>query len=90
MKTITLIVIPGSGARQVSIDDNATLADLVSQENLHGRDMIINGAGIQGSAYSETLIPDNAEIFATGSVKGNTSKSKMFRILSYLKSKLQA
>ena len=71
MKNITLIVIPGSGARQLTLNPNATLADLVSQENLHGRDMIVNGSGVAGSNYSDTVIPDNAEVFATGSVKGN-------------------
>ena len=71
MNNITLIVIPGPGARQLTLNANMTLADLVSQENLHGRDMIINGAGVAPTTYSDTLIPENAEIFATGSVKGN-------------------
>ena len=77
MKNINLIVIPGSGARPVSLNQNATVADLVSQENLHGRDIIINGSGVPGTSYSETLIPDNAEVFATGSVKGNTFFQKL-------------
>ena len=73
MSNITLIIIPGSGARQLSLASNTTLADLVSQENLHGRDMIINGTGVSGAEYASTIIPNNAEVFATGSVKGNNS-----------------
>jgi len=71
MNNITLIIIPGSGARQISINSNDTVANLVCQENLHGRDIIINGAGIAPSAWESTTIPQNAEVFATGSVKGN-------------------
>ena len=73
MSTITLVVIPGPGARTVSVDDTATVADLVCQENLHGRDIIINGQGVQPTAWPITLVPASAEIFATGSVKGNAT-----------------
>jgi hypothetical protein len=72
MNNLTLIIIPGSGARQISVASDMTVAQLVSQENLHGRDIIINGAGVAPVAYSDTVIPANAEVFATGSVKGNT------------------
>lgn len=71
MSTITLIVIPGPGARTVNLSDNATVADLVAQENLHGRDIIINGEGISASTWSTTSVPASSEVFATGSVKGN-------------------
>ena len=71
MINITLIIIPGSGARQVSVDANSTIADLVSNENLHGRDIIVNGAGVPAALWGATQITSNAEIFATGSVKGN-------------------
>jgi sulfur carrier protein ThiS len=73
MTNITLIVIPGSGARQVTLSSDATVANLISQENLHGRDIIINGAGVPAATYSDTTVPHNAEVFATGSVKGNGS-----------------
>ena len=72
MSTITLVVIPGPGARTVTISDSATVADLVCQENLHGRDIIINGQGIPVSQWETALVPSNAEVFATGSVKGNS------------------
>ena len=71
MSTITLIVIPGPGARTVSINNNMTLEQLITQENLHGRDIIINGTGISPTAYQTTTLAANSEIFATGSVKGN-------------------
>jgi len=69
--TVTLVVIPGPGARSVVLGDDATVADLVSQENLHGRDIILNGRGISANDYSDTPVAMNAEVFATASVKGN-------------------
>lgn len=68
---ITLIVIPGPGARTISIEDGTTVAQLVCSENIHGRDIIINGEGIPSASYPTTTIPSGAEVFATGSVKGN-------------------
>ncbi len=72
MVNVTLVVIPGPGARSIQLNDNATVSDLVCQETLHGRDIIINGQGVAPNAWSTTPIPSNAEIFATGSVKGNS------------------
>jgi sulfur carrier protein ThiS len=71
MTNITLIVIPGSGARQLTVDQNTTVAQLVCQENLHGRDIIINGSGVATSQWETTIVPSDSEVFATGSVKGN-------------------
>lgn len=71
MSTITLIVIPGPGARTINISDSMTIEQLVVQENLHGRDIIVNGVGVPANSYSTTQVQANAEIFATGSVKGN-------------------
>ena len=71
MSTITLIVIPGPGARTVNLSDNTTVADLVNQENLHGRDIIINGEGVPANTWTSTNVPASSEVFATGSVKGN-------------------
>lgn len=73
MSTVTLIVIPGPGARIVNLDSNATVAQLVCQENLHGREIIINGVGVPANSYQDHLVPANAEVFATASVKGNFS-----------------
>lgn len=72
MSNITLIVIPGPGARAVNIQDNMTVEQLVVQENLHGRDIILNGTGVMPQDYSTTTLTQGMEVFATGSVKGNS------------------
>lgn len=71
MSTITLVVIPGPGARTVILPQNATVADLIQQESLLGREIIVNGAGISSNAHSTTVILPDSEVFATTSVKGN-------------------
>lgn len=71
MSTITLIVIPGPGARTVNLTPGMTVEQLVVQQNLHGRDIIIDGVGITPTSFSSTTLSPNSEIFATGSVKGN-------------------
>lgn len=68
---ITLIVIPGPGARSLTIQEDTTISQLVDSENLHGRDIIINGEGILPANFQTTVISANSEVFATGSVKGN-------------------
>jgi hypothetical protein len=75
MSTLTLIVIPGPGARSINITNDMTVAELVSRESLHGRDIIINGSGVLPANFTTTLLQENMEVFATGSVKGN-SKSR--------------
>lgn len=74
MNNVTLVIIPGPGARSVSLAEGATLSDLICQENLHGRDIIVNGSGVPADSYADTVIPTGAEIFATGSVKGNVDQ----------------
>jgi hypothetical protein len=69
--SITLIVIPGPGARTVEITPNMSIADLVAQESLHGRDIIVEGVGILPENFDSTALSNGAEVFATGSVKGN-------------------
>ena len=71
MSTLTLVVIPGPGARTVNFNDGMTIEQLLVQENLHGRDIIVNGTGIQPNSFSTTPLVASSEIFATGSVKGN-------------------
>lgn len=74
-RTATLVVVPGTGARQVQVDTEMTVADFVCRENLHGRDIIVNGVGVQSNNWSTTTLSNAVEIFATGSVKGNGSES---------------
>ena len=60
MTNITLIVIPGSGARQLSLNSNTTVAQLVCQENLQGRDIIINGTGVPAAQWDSTIVSSNS------------------------------
>ena len=71
MSDLTLIVIPGPGARTVTVQNDMTLEALIVQESLHGRDIIINGQGVTPLNYATTTLSAGMEIFATGSVKGN-------------------
>lgn len=75
MSTLTLVVIPGPGARTVNFTDGMTIEQLLVQENLHGRDIIVNGSGVQPTTFATTTLIDGSEVFATGSVKGNTPSS---------------
>jgi len=71
MKTLTLVVVPGTGARQIQVEDTMTVAELVSRESLHGRDIIVNGVGVLPENFTTFTLSSAQEIFATGSVKGN-------------------
>lgn len=74
-RTATLVVVPGTGARQVQFESSMTIADFVCRENLHGRDIILNGVGVPAQSWNQTVLGDTVEIFATGSVKGNGAES---------------
>ena len=76
MYNVTVVTIPGNGARTVSVSPSAdgsvpTVGDLVSQENLHGRNIFVNGQGVSPDQFSSTALDSGLEIFATGTVKGN-------------------
>lgn len=71
MRTVTLVVVPGTGARQIQVEDTMTVAELVTRESLFGRDMIINGVGVNPAQFNTQTLTGALEIFATGSVKGN-------------------
>jgi len=73
--TLNLVVVPGTGCRQVTAESCQNVADFVSANNLHGRDIIINGTGIRPQDYNTTLMAGAMEVFATGSVKGNVERS---------------
>ena len=68
---IHLIIVPGPGAHTLEVAEGTTVEQLITQKNLHGRDIIIDGVGIAPANYQTTLLTANTEIFATGSVKGN-------------------
>ena len=72
MATITLVVVPGPGARTVNIQNNSTtILDIVNQESLTNRDIILNGEAIPQNLWSSRTVSSSDEIFATASVKGN-------------------
>jgi sulfur carrier protein ThiS len=77
MSNLTLVVIPGPGARNVTLSDNMTIASLITQENLSGRDIIVNGQTVSRDAYATTLLSEGMEIFATASVKGNVNSATL-------------
>lgn len=74
-RSVTLVVVPGTGARQVTVSSTMTVADFVCRENLHGRDIIVNGVGVSPTEWNTTYLSNAVEIFATGSVKGNVSRT---------------
>jgi sulfur carrier protein ThiS len=74
-RNLTLVVVPGTGARSISVDTTMTVADLVCRENLHGRDIIVNGVGVSPQSWNTTTLEDAVEVFATGSVKGNVDRT---------------
>ena len=71
MRHITLVLVPGPGARSVEISDTTTLAEFAAQHNLNGRQLIMDGRGVPPSEWGTTTLEGITEVFATGSVKGN-------------------
>lgn len=71
MINLTLVVIPGPGARSVSLQDDRSVQDLVDQESLTGRDIIVNGQGVERANWGTFYLSQGDEVFATASVKGN-------------------
>jgi hypothetical protein len=71
MRTVTLVVVPGTGARQIQVEDTMTVSELITRESLFGRDIIVNGVGVQPTTFNTQTLTGAVEIFATGSVKGN-------------------
>lgn len=70
MRHIGLMVTPGTGYRSVEVSEGATLADLVAQENLFGRTLVVDGTGVAPEAYGTTSLDGVTEVWATGAVKG--------------------
>lgn len=71
MRSISLVVIPGDGARTIQISDTTTLAEVVSSQNLFDRQLMVNGDAISPEDYAHYTLQDAVEIFATAAVKGN-------------------
>ncbi len=71
MRTITLVIVPGSGMQQVQVGEETTLAQLAADHGLNGRNLIVDGSQVAADQWSSTFVGDASEIFATGAVKGN-------------------
>lgn len=71
MNNVTLVMVPGSGASTVSVADDTTVASFIADNQLSGRQIIIDGRGIPTSEYDTTTLNGVTEVFATGAVKGN-------------------
>jgi hypothetical protein len=70
MREISLMVTPGPGLRKINITDDMTVADLVAQEGLFHRSVILNGEEVSPDSYNTTYLEDVFEVWATGAVKG--------------------
>lgn len=71
MRHITLVLVPGPGARSVEVSDTTTLAEFAALHNLNGRQLILDGEGVPPAQWGARTLEGVTEIFATGSVKGN-------------------
>lgn len=71
MRQVTLVIVPGTGAKTIQVEDTMTVSELVTRESLFGRDIIINGVGVQPAQFNTQTLAGAVEVFATGSVKGN-------------------
>jgi len=69
--SITLVRIPGPGACSVQMSAGATVAQLVTTQDLHGRSVFVNGQAVRPDAFANTGLASGDEVFATGAVKGN-------------------
>ena len=69
-RLISLVVVPGTGARQVSVTPGMTITDLVESESLTGRAIIVNGEEVAPDDWETTTLDSAVEVFATKAVKG--------------------
>lgn len=66
---ISLLILPGSGQRDVTLAEGTTIRQLVQSQNLHGRQIILNGTTVPESDFGRVLRSGD-EVAATASVKG--------------------
>ena len=71
MRHITLVIVPGDGARSVEVSDGTTLAQFAADHSLNGRQLIVDGEGVPANQWGDVTLDGSTEIFATGAVKGN-------------------
>lgn len=66
---ISLLILPGSGQRDVTVAEGTTIRSLVQSQNLHGRQIILNGSTVPEADFGRVLRSGD-EVAATASVKG--------------------
>ena len=66
---ISLLILPGSGQQDVTLNEGTTIRQLVQAKSLHGRQIILNVSTILESGYDRVLRSGD-EVAATASVKG--------------------
>ena len=66
---ISLLILPGSGQRDVTLAEGTTIRQLVQAQNLHGRQIILNGVTVPEADFGRVLRSGD-EVAATASVKG--------------------
>ena len=66
---ISLLILPGSGQRDVTLAEGTTIRQLIQANNLHGRQIILNGVTVPEADFSRVLRSGD-EVAATASVKG--------------------
>lgn len=71
MNTVTLVLVPGPGARTVEVTQGTSLAQFAADHNLNSRQLIVDGEGVPASQWGSVTLDGATEVFATGSVKGN-------------------
>jgi sulfur carrier protein ThiS len=71
MTNITLVLVPGPGARSVQVSAGTTLAQFAADHSLNNRQLIVDGEGVPRDQWSSTTLDNATEVFATGTVKGN-------------------
>ena len=60
MRYITLVIVPGDGASSVQVADGTTLAQFAADHALNGRQLIVDGEGVQqvsGAALPSMVLP---------------------------------
>lgn len=69
---VTLVIVPGRGARRYPLNEGATLSDLseVSEHPFEGRNIVVNGKSVPQSQWDTFQLSAGNEVFSTKAVKG--------------------
>jgi sulfur carrier protein ThiS len=68
---ISLVVLPGSGLRQVRVAEGTTLAQLAEAEGLSARQFCFDGAIVPKAEWATTTLIAGREYSALAGSKGN-------------------